>query len=62
MGCTFWALPAGLTVTVAEPERLLSWVEVAVTVTGVMLETSGAVRTPEAAILPALVAQFTAVL
>ena len=31
MGCTFWALPAGLTVSVAEPERLPSWVEVAVT-------------------------------
>jgi hypothetical protein len=60
MGWTLCAVAAGFTVTVAEPDRVLSWTEVAVTVTGVMLESGGAVNRPEALMLPALADHVTA--
>lgn len=60
MGRTLYAVVAGLTVTVAEPERVLSWVEVAVIVTEVALETGGAVNRPDALTLPALADHVTA--
>jgi pyruvate-formate lyase-activating enzyme len=55
-----YAVVAGLTVTVAEPERVLSWVEVAVIVTEVALETGGAVNRPDELTLPALADHVTA--
>jgi len=60
MGRTLYAVVAGLTVTVAEPERVLSWVEVAVIVTEVALETGGAVNRPDELTLPALADHVTA--
>jgi len=51
---------AGFTVTVAELDWVLSWVEVAVTVTEVLLETDGAVNKPEELTLPVLADHVTA--
>ena len=49
----------GMTVTVAIPDLLLSWFEVAVTVTEVVAETVGAVSNPEEVIEPALADHVT---
>jgi hypothetical protein len=58
-GATFPPGDAGLTVTVAVPEMAVFWVEVAVTVTVVVEETVGAVRTPAVEIEPAFAVQVT---
>lgn len=52
----------GFTVTVAVPETLVFWVEVAVTVTVCVEVTVGAVSKPELEIEPVLALQVTAVL
>src|ERR1039458_6279453 len=55
MGCTFPVCCTGFTVTVAVPDLLVSWVEVAVIVTwSDVTPPDGAVNKPEAEIVPAL--------
>jgi hypothetical protein len=59
IGWTFLAC-AGFTVTVALPDLLVSWVEVAVIVTGSeVTPPGGAVNKPELEIVPALADQVT---
>jgi len=62
MGATLLPEVVGLTITLAVPETLVFWAEVAVTVTVVIAVTVGAVRTPEVVIDPALVLQVTVLL
>ena len=60
MGCTLFACCAGFTVTVAAPDLLVSWVEVAVIVTcSVVTPPEGAVNKPELEMVPALAVQVT---
>src|SRR5208337_2361495 len=58
MGCRF----TGLTTTMADPDFVVSWVEVAVIVIAVGATTTGAVNTPAVLTEPAVVVQFTMVL
>jgi hypothetical protein len=59
MGATLLADWVGFTVTVAVPNLVGSWVDVAVTVTFVVEETTGAVSRPADEIWPTLAAQVT---
>jgi hypothetical protein len=60
MGWTLFPAAGGFTVTFVKPDLVLSWVAVAVIVTGVILVTGGAVNRPEESTLPALVDHVTA--
>jgi hypothetical protein len=60
MGWTLFTCCAGFTVTVAVPDLLVSWVEVAVIVTcSVVAPPDGGVNKPEAEIVPALAVHVT---
>jgi hypothetical protein len=60
IGATLFTAVVGVTITTAVPDLVVSWVEVAVTVTLVGEETVGAsVRRPDDDIWPAVVLQVT---
>jgi hypothetical protein len=62
MGATFAPVVVGLTMTVAVPDTVVFWVEVAVTVTRKEALVPGAVKSPVEEIDPELAAQVTALL
>jgi hypothetical protein len=61
-GATFPPAAGGFTVTLAVPDTLVFCVEVAVTVTDVIVVTEGAVNKPAEEIVPALAVHVTPVL
>jgi hypothetical protein len=61
-GATLPPAEGGFTVTLAVPATLVFCVEVAVTVTVVIVVTEGALNRPAAEIVPALALQVTALL